>query len=130
MWFVLALQLWSNWTHFGSANPRVILNGNWQSCSEDDGTFGERIWDYVSKDEWKFEFHMGPHHEFALYRERQADEHDHSDALNQLVPHDVWLVGNRAKHTWELPDVRVSVVLAGGSLDRCESFYVTIERKK
>jgi hypothetical protein len=122
---------WSAWTHADSPNKNVILNGNWQSCREDDGTYGERIWDYVYQDKWHFEFHMGPNHEFALYRVQQDEEkHDHSDELNELKPHVVETQSNKAKQVWSLPDVRVSVVLAGGSQDRCESWFVTIERKK
>jgi hypothetical protein len=130
MWLLLVLQLYSGWTHAGSRNSNVILTGNWQSCKEDDGTYGERIWDYVYQGTWRFEFHMGPYHDFALYRVAQDDEHDHANELNKLVPHQVVVQGNRANQTWNLKDVRINVALGGGAVERCESWFVTIERKQ
>ena len=136
LWALLVLQMsWSQWKHFDSTKPNVILNGVWASCREDDGQFGERIWDYVvdNNSKWVFEFHMGPYHEFALYRTKQDDEHNHSDDSNELKPYDVIVEQFRANQTWDLQDVRINVVLTGGSrdiADRCEQFFVTIERKR
>lgn len=132
MWLLLVLQLtWSHWVHMDPTNPRMILHGTWESCKEDDGTYGERIWDYVyPSKQWNFEFHMGPYHDFAFYRVQQDEEkHDHSDELNELKPHQVVVEYNRAHKIWNLKDVRIDVALTPGSYDRCETWFVTIEKK-
>lgn len=131
MWFVLVLQLLSNWTHYDPPNPRVILSGNWQSCREVDGEYGERIWDYVHAGQWNFEFHMGPYHDFALYRIAQDEKnHSHADDINELTPHEIVLVNNHGRQTWRLRDMIITASIAGGASERCESFFVQIERKR
>ena len=45
-----------------------------------------------------FELHMGPYHEFALFRGVQDEHRDHGSAENLLRPHTVELVSNNARH--------------------------------
>ncbi len=56
-------------TPFRSNDHRVILEGNWQSCREFDGRYSERIYDHVVNGDGKFEVHMGPYREFALFKD-------------------------------------------------------------
>src|SRR5438132_11417110 len=53
---------------------RAMLEGNWQSCREADGQYAERVYDGRWPGMEPFELHMGPYHEFALFRGVQ-DEH-------------------------------------------------------
>ena len=54
-------------------DPSHILEGNWQSCREADGTYAERVYDGRWTGLSPFELHMGPYHEFALFRGIQDD---------------------------------------------------------
>lgn len=107
---------------------RALLEGNWQSCREADGQYAERVYDGRWPGMEPFELHMGPYHEFALFRGIQDDHRDHDSAQNLLKPHTVELVSNNAKHTWEVNGLRLQVVLAGGSREDCESWFVTLSR--
>ena len=49
-----------------SDHKRALLEGNWQSCREPDGHYGERVYDGKWPGMGAFELHMGPYHEFAL----------------------------------------------------------------
>src|SRR5437762_1894813 len=51
-----------------SHNSRSIVEGNWQSCREADGRYSERVYDHVINHEGRFELHMGPRREFALFK--------------------------------------------------------------
>ena len=52
----------------------AILEGNWQSCREADGRYSERVYDHVVNGVPRFEVHMGPRREFAIF-EGVQDEH-------------------------------------------------------
>ena len=47
-----------------SDHTRALLEGNWQSCREGDGQYGERVYDGKWTGLEPFELHMGPYHEF------------------------------------------------------------------
>ena len=49
------------------SDPRTILDGHWQSCSERDGTYSERVYDHVVNGVGLFEVHLGPRNEFAIF---------------------------------------------------------------
>jgi hypothetical protein len=57
---------------------------------------------YMTAGGWRglepFELHMGPYHEFALFRGVQDEHRDHGSAENLLRPHTVELVSNNARH--------------------------------
>jgi hypothetical protein len=112
-----------------SSNPRNILEGNWQSCRESDGRYAERVYDHVVSGVGKFEFHMGPRREFALFEGVQDEHRDHDSAANLLKPYNVEMSGGRAKQRWEIPSLNVAltVTLAGGSRTECESWFVLVE---
>jgi hypothetical protein len=105
---------------------RAMLEGNWQSCRESDGQYSERVYDGRWAGIAPFELHMGPYHDFALFRGIQDAHREHDSAENLLRPHTVELLGNRARHTWDIPGLHLEVRLAGGSRDECESWYVTL----
>lgn len=105
---------------------RAMLEGNWQSCREGDGQYSERVYDGKWAGVAPFELHMGPYHEFALFRGIQDAHRDHDSADNLLRPHTVELVGNQARHTWDIAGLHLEIRLAGGSRDECESWYVTL----
>jgi len=105
-----------------------MLEGNWQSCREDDGQYAERVYDGKWQGIGEFELHMGPYHEFALFRGIQDDHRDHDSADNLLKPFTVEVSGNLAKHVWDVGGLRLEVVLAGGSREECESWFVTLKR--
>jgi hypothetical protein len=60
-----------------SDHSRAILEGNWQSCRETDGQYAERIYDTRLPGIGPIELHMGPYHEFALFRGIQDAHRDH-----------------------------------------------------
>lgn len=105
-----------------------ILEGNWQSCREDDGQYSERIYDHKMSDGRWFEFHMGPYHDFALFLGVQDEHRDHNLPENLLQPYQVVLDNNLAGHEWKVPQLQlnIKVSLAGGSRDDCESWFVVM----
>ena len=70
-----------------SDHRTALLEGNWQSCRESDGTYAERVYDGRWAGLPPFELHMGPYHEFALYRGVQDEHRDHQSSENLLKPH-------------------------------------------
>jgi hypothetical protein len=107
---------------------QALLEGNWQSCRESDGQYAERVYDGRWTGIEPFELHMGPYHEFALFRGIQEDHRAHDSRENLLRPYTVELVGNNAKHAWDISGLHLEVVLAGGSREDCESWFVTLTR--
>jgi hypothetical protein len=106
-----------------------ILEGNWQSCRENDGQYSERVYDHVVNGVGKFEVHMGPRREFALFKGVQDAHRDHDSHDNLLKPYRVPLDSGRAKQRWEIPSLNLALTatLAGGSRTDCESWFVILE---
>ena len=117
-------------TQFTSSNDRRVfmLEGNWQSCRESDGKYSERIYDGKLPGLGPFELHMGPYHEFALFRGVEAEHREHTSADNLLQPYTVDVVANVARHRWDVAGLRLEVALAGGSREDCESWWVQLRR--
>jgi len=111
-----------------SNRSQTMLEGNWQSCREDDGQYAERVYDGRWQGVDAFELHMGPYHEFALFRGIQDEHRDHDSANNLLKPHKLDIVGNNSRHAWDVNGLHLEVVLAGGSREDCESWFVTLRR--
>lgn len=111
-----------------SDHTRALLEGNWQSCREADGQYAERVYDGKWPGMEPFELHMGPYHEFALFRGIQDDHREHASAENLLKPFTVELRAQRARQTWDVNGLRLEVALAGGSREECESWFVTLKR--
>ena len=120
-----AAPQFTSFTH-GSRN---ILEGNWQSCREADGRYSERVYDHVVNGVGRFEVHLGPRRDFAIFKGVQEEHRDHDSADNLLKPHIVQLEGGRAKHRWEIPSLNLAftVTLAGGSRMDCESWFIVLE---
>jgi len=131
MW-LLVFQLWNSLAV--PNDTRVILNGVWQSCRETEGGYAERIYEYRILGKYQWEFHMGPYHEFGLYRQPQPDDHQHDTPSNLLkpdyhiIPH-VWN-SNLIDNDWNVPTLKltVSAHAAGGSLDDCETVIIRITK--
>jgi hypothetical protein len=119
----------SQFTPFRSNDHRVILEGNWQSCREFDGRYSERIYDHVVNGEGKFELHMGPYREFALFKNVQEEHRAHDSPDNLLKPYRLMLDAGRAKQRWEIPSLNLALTatLAGGSRMDCESWFILLE---
>ena len=115
-------------TQFTSFNDRsrAMLEGNWQSCRGADGEYSERVYDGRWVGIAPFELHLGPYHEFALFRRIQDEHRDHESGDNLLSPHTVEVVGSHARQVWDVAGLHLDVRLAGGSRDECESWYVTL----
>jgi hypothetical protein len=111
-----------------SDRSRAMLEGNWQSCRESDGQYAERIYDSKLPGIGPFELHMGPYHEFALFRGVVDEHRDHKSADNLLRPFNVEVVDNTARQKWETAGLRLEVRLAGGSREDCESWFLTLTR--
>ena len=111
-----------------SNDPRNILEGNWQSCREADGGYTERVYDHVVNGVPKFEVHMGPKREFAIFDGVQDEHRDHASSANLLKPYRVDVEGNLASHEWKIPSLNLafSATLAGGSRSDCESWYILL----
>jgi hypothetical protein len=112
-----------------SHDSRNILEGNWQSCRERDGQYSERVYDHVVNGVGKFEVHMGPRLEFAIFKGVQDEHRDHSAPENLLKPFRVPLESGRAKQHWDIPSLQLSftVTMAGGSRTDCESWFILLE---
>jgi hypothetical protein len=112
-----------------SHDSRNILEGSWQSCREDDGRYTERIYDHVVNGVGRFEVHMGPRDEFAIFKGVQDEHRAHASADNLLTPYRVVMEAGRAKHRWEIPslDLAFTATLAGGSRSDCETWFVLAE---
>jgi len=106
----------------------ALLEGNWQSCRELDGKFGERIYDNTLPGIGPFELHLGPYHEFALFQGVQETHRDHTSEGNLLRPFNVEVIANRARHRWETAGLSLEVALGGGGREDCESWFVTLKR--
>lgn len=117
----------SQFTPF-SHDPRNILEGNWQSCREADGRYSERVYDHVVNGVGRFEVHMGPRREFAIFKGVQDEHRDHESRDNLLKPFRVAMEGAFASQKWEIPSLNLvfSVALAGGSRTECESWFITL----
>ncbi len=113
-----------------SRDTHNILEGNWQSCREADGQYSERVYDHVVNGAGKFEVHMGPRREFAVFNGVQDAHRDHDSPENLLKPYRVALEAGRARQRWDIPtlNLRFTVTLAGGSRTDCESWYILLER--
>ena len=107
-----------------------MLEGNWQSCREADGQYSERVYDGKWPGLPPFELHMGPYHEFALYRGIQEAHRDHRSSENLLQPSNIDVVGNRARQSWDVAGLHLEVSLAGGSREDCESWFVSLKRSR
>jgi len=118
----------STFTPFTST-PRKILEGNWYSCREADGQYGERVYDHVVNGGGKFEVHLGPRREFALFKDVQDAHRDHDAPENLLKPYRVTMDAGRAKQRWEIPSLNLvfTVTLAGGSRTDCESWFIMLD---
>src|SRR5215467_5588670 len=75
----------SLFTPFNS-DARKILEGSWYSCREPDGQYGERVYDHVVNGGGKFEVHLGPRREFAIFKGVQDEHRDHDSPDNLLKP--------------------------------------------
>src|SRR5215813_5742255 len=111
-----------------SRNSRNILEGNWQSCREADGRYGERVYDHVVNGVPQFEVHMGPKREFAIFAGVQDAHRDHESPANLLQPYRLDGEGNLAKHEWKIPSLNLvfTATLAGGARSDCESWYILL----
>jgi hypothetical protein len=120
-----AAAQFTSFTH----NSHSILEGNWQSCREADGHYSERVYDHVVGGEGKFELHMGPRREFALFKGVVDQHRDHESPENLLKPFRVELEAGRAKQRWEIPSLNLvfTATLAGGSRMECESWFILLE---
>lgn len=107
---------------------RSILEGNWQSCRGSDGHYSERVYDNALPGIGPFELHLGPYHEFALFRGVQDEHRSHDSTANLLRPFNVEVAANRARHSWEAAGLRLDVNLGGGSDDQCESWFLSLKR--
>ena len=110
-------------------DTRNILEGNWQSCREMDGRYSERVYDHVVNSVGRFEVHLGPKRDFAIFKGVQEEHRDHNSPDNLLKPHLLELESGRAKHRWEIPSLNLAftVTLAGGSRTECESWFILLE---
>src|SRR3954469_17712273 len=96
-------------------SARNILEGNWQSCREADGTYSERVYDHVVNSVPRFEVHMGPRREFAIFEGVQDEHRAHESPANLLKPFRLEVEGNLASHEWKIPSLNLvfTVTLSG-----------------
>ena len=111
-----------------SDRTRAILEGHWESCREADGLYAERVYDNTLPGIGPFELHLGPYHEFALFRGIQDEHRAHESRANLLRPYNVEVTASRAVHAWQVAGLRLQVAMGGGSRSDCESWYVNLSR--
>jgi len=124
----MAVLSHAQFSPFTDHTRAALLEGNWQSCRENDGQYSERVYDARWPGLGPFELHMGPYHEFALYRGIQDEHRAHESAENLLKPYNVEMKANAGRYSWDVDGLNLQVVLAGGSREECESWYVTLTR--
>ena len=109
-------------------NPHNILEGNGHRGREADGRYSERVYDHVVNGVPKFEVHMGPRREFAIFDGVQDEHRAHDSQANLLRPYRLEVEGNLASHEWKIPSLNLvfTVSLSGGSRGDCESWYVLL----
>jgi hypothetical protein len=109
-------------------DPRTVLEGHWQSCPEADGGFSERVYDHVVNGAGRFEVHLGPRNQFAIFEGVQDEHRDHGSPENLLKPHIVPVENGRAMHRWAIPALGLTftATLAGGSFEDCYSWFITL----
>ena len=122
-----ARPLFAQFTSYPRSS-RNILEGNWQSCREADGRYSERVYDHLVNGVPKFEVHMGPRREFAVFDGVQNEHRAHDSPANLLRPYQLEVEGNLATHEWKIPQLNLvfTVTLSGGSRGDCESWYVLL----
>jgi hypothetical protein len=116
-----------------TANPRAVLEGNWQSCVEPGtGRYAERVYDHVVNGVGEYEVHLGPRREFALFMGVQDEHRDHGSSDNLLQPFRVAIQGERGSQRWEVPSLNLvfTATAGGGSSSSCESWYILLEPLK
>jgi hypothetical protein len=116
-----------------SGDPKHILEGNWQSCLQRDGSYSERVYDHVVNGVGQFEVHLGPKREFGIFEKVQDEHRAHDSSENLLGPrYVVMMEASRAKQVWEIPslNLKFTVTLGGGSRMDCESWYILLEPLK
>ena len=120
-----AAQVWRPFSN----DTRNVLEGNWQSCRDRDGSYAERVYDHVVNGVPQFEVHMGPRREFAIFKGVQDVHREHDSPENLLKPFRVTFENGRAKQHWEIPSLNLAftATLAGGSRTDCESWYLLLE---
>ena len=113
-----------------SKNPKNILEGNWQSCREADGSYSERVYDHVVNGVRQFEVHMGPKREFAIFEGVQDEHREHDSPANLLkpLPRSTWRQPREARvedpvaeprvHRRRSPAARAAIARAGTSCSR------------
>jgi len=118
-------QVWRPFTN----DTRNVLEGNWQSCRDRDGTYAERVYDHLVNGVPQFEVHMGPRREFAIFKGVQDAHREHDAPENLLKPFRVTFENGRAKQRWEIPSLNLAftATMAGGSRTDCESWYLLLE---
>lgn len=120
------------YSQFTSFNDRMrlnaILEGNWQSCREGDGTYSERVYDGNIPGLGPFELHLGPYHDFALFRGQQDAHRDHTASDDLFRPHTVDTSAATANQHWDVAGLHFEVTLAGGSREDCESWFILLRR--
>jgi hypothetical protein len=118
-------QVWRPFTN----DTRNVLEGNWQSCRDRDGTYAERVYDHLVNGVPQFEVHMGPRREFAIFKGVQDAHREHDSPENLLKPFRVTFENGRAKQRWEIPSLNLAftATMAGGSRTDCESWYLLLE---
>ena len=111
-----------------SRDARNVLEGHWQSCREADGRYSERVYDHVVGGAAKFEVHMGPRREFAIFEGVQEEHRAHDSPANLLRPYRLEVEGNLASHEWKIPSLNLvfTATLSGGSRGDCESWYILL----
>lgn len=104
-------------------DPKLLLEGNWQSCRDEYGQFSERVYD---QPQLGLEVHLGPNDEFAIFRGIQDEHRDHRSPDNLLFPEYRVRGGH---HRWETDNAVFEVTRAGGSRRDCRSYWITLEPK-
>jgi hypothetical protein len=124
---VAAAPLGAQFTSY-PRNSHNILEGNWQSCREADGRYSERVYDHIVNGVPKFEVHMGPRREFAIFEGVQDEHRGHDTPANLLKPYRLDVEGNLASHEWKIPSLNLvfTATLSGGSRGDCESWYILL----
>jgi hypothetical protein len=127
------------WTPSTDRRAGAILEGNWQSCLGGGGydqanEYSEQVYTYRVNRTALFQLHLGPKDEFAVVAGDPEEHPEHDSEANLLRPaykYGPWqgLVGGR---TWHFAargvHYRLNVVLAGGSRDTCESYFILLEK--
>jgi hypothetical protein len=125
----LLFLLWQ-WTSYRDIRePRVVFDGVWVSCPEED-SYTERAFEYTVGKQVVWSLHLGPRDEFALFAGPVPPVHvEHTDTSNRLAPaYHYDDLKSRTGRRWTALGAAVNVIQIPTSDAECYGYAIRVEQ--